>query len=326
LIEAKQLPATFKALPSQYIANNIARLTSDIKQMRLYARPELLAALHANLRHHHLNIGDISYKQLLPYDQNSYYRTAKLDEYVQLCRVTSSTTTPTSNNVPKRIINFGSSVGGPARYIAGTYPHISVLAVELQHDLHDAAVELTSRCIEKPVRDNIHFMAANYLTIAPHLQRESYDSVCSWLTVLHFDHEQRRRVFSLSYDLLKPSSKDNSNDISTFYCEDFCQLHPLNKQEQYQLRNDIFCNYLSSANQYRDDLLAVGYQSVEIIDLTEKWKIYTKQRADEMRENRNERESIMGKDVVSGLLHFYDTIATLFQGGNLGGIRVIAKK
>lgn len=316
LIEAKQLPPTFKALPSQYIATNIAQLTSDIKRMRLYARPELLAALHANLRHAKLNIGDISYKQLLPYDQNSYYRTEKLDEYVQLCRLAPSTST-------KRIIQFGSSVGGPSRYLAGTYSNISVLAIELQHDLHDAAVELTSRCVEQSVRDNIHYMAADYLAVAPHLQRESFDSISSWLTVLHFDQQQRNRLFKVSYDLLKPGSGDS---ISTFFVEDFCQLHPLNKQEQYLLRNEVYCNYLSTVEQYKADLLAAGYRSVEAFDLTEKWRIYTQQRADDMREHRSEREAIMGKDVVAGLLHFYDAVAELYRGGNLGGVRIIAVK
>ena len=35
---------------------------------------------------------------------------------------------------------------------------------------------------------------------------------------------------------------------------------------------------------------------------------------------------VPGETVYAGLLSFYELIDTLYQGGNLGGIRIVAKK
>ena len=44
-----------------------------------------------------------------------------------------------------RVVNIGSGLGGPARYLAGTCGCV-VLACELQDDLHQSAAETTRRC------------------------------------------------------------------------------------------------------------------------------------------------------------------------------------
>jgi hypothetical protein len=36
--------------------------------------------------------------------------------------------------------------------------------------------------------------------------------------------------------------------------------------------------------------------------------------------------AVLGKDVFDRLLRFYTTVATLYQGGRLGGIEVYARK
>ena len=53
-----------------------------------------------------------------------------------------------------RILNVGSGLGGPARYFGGKLG-ASVLAVELQDDLHRTAAELTARC---GLNDNVHHL------------------------------------------------------------------------------------------------------------------------------------------------------------------------
>ncbi len=53
-----------------------------------------------------------------------------------------------------RVLNVGSGLGGPARYFGGKLG-ASVLAVELQDDLHRTAAELTARC---GLNDNVHHL------------------------------------------------------------------------------------------------------------------------------------------------------------------------
>ena len=59
-----------------------------------------------------------------------------------------------------KVINIGSSLGGPARYLAGKYG-CHVLAIELQDDLHRNGKELTDRCGLK----NVHHMAGDFLEV-----------------------------------------------------------------------------------------------------------------------------------------------------------------
>jgi cyclopropane fatty-acyl-phospholipid synthase-like methyltransferase len=60
-----------------------------------------------------------------------------------------------------RILNVGSGLGGPARYFGGKLG-ASVLAVELQDDLHRTATELTARC---GLTDNVHHLVRSHLSL-----------------------------------------------------------------------------------------------------------------------------------------------------------------
>ncbi len=68
--------------PSAFVAPELASIRTDIGSMKLYNKPELLIATLASLRQHNLASGQVSYKQLLPFDQNHYNGTTALDECV----------------------------------------------------------------------------------------------------------------------------------------------------------------------------------------------------------------------------------------------------
>jgi hypothetical protein len=162
---------------------SFAQLQVDIKAMKLYQRPELLMQLYNNLRAIGKSSGDLSFRDLLPYDQHHYEGIEAVDEAAKLCRIG-----PGSS-----VINVGSGLAGPARYLAGTYG-CDVLAIELQEDLHGAAAELTGRC-ESSIKDLVTHLGGNVLKLAPHLQHGRYDAIVSWLTVLHFDRPARASLF-----------------------------------------------------------------------------------------------------------------------------------
>ena len=58
------------------------------------------------------------------------------------------------------VLDVGSGLGGPARYIASRC-QCHVVAVELQEDLHRTAVDLTERC---GLADNVRHLHANFIT------------------------------------------------------------------------------------------------------------------------------------------------------------------
>lgn len=134
--------------------------------------------------------------------KHHYHGTEALDVCAQECNISSES----------KIINVGSGIGGPARfvkglirfilrrYFAGKFVGCQVLAVELQDELHKAATELTERC---GLNNAVHHMAGDFLSVGQHVKENAYDCIVSWLTVLHFVDKEKLfklvRNFLVSY-------------------------------------------------------------------------------------------------------------------------------
>jgi cyclopropane fatty-acyl-phospholipid synthase-like methyltransferase/ABC-type nitrate/sulfonate/bicarbonate transport system substrate-binding protein len=297
--------------PIRFIDTRIAKLTVDIKSMRLYNKPELLIALRNNLRVAGLSKGQIKYTDLLPFDQNHYYGTQVLDLAVDELNLNNN---QLNINNSTWILQIGSNLAGCARYLAGKYD-LQVLAIELQNDLSQAATELTDRC---DLSEKIHHITGNFLTVAQHLQENIYTAIVSWLTILHFNQEERIRLFNHSYRLLKQNG--------FFYCEDFIRIGNITNEESQILEHDVYCRYLPTLDQYKSTLQQQNFQIIKIVDLTNDWKIYTKQRLEQFQLNKNQLIEIHGEEIYYRLEYFYQSIVKLFTGENVGGVRIIAQK
>jgi cyclopropane fatty-acyl-phospholipid synthase-like methyltransferase len=296
----------FKLNSIEFLDRRIAKLIIDIKSMRLYNKPEILIALRNNLRVNHLSKGQIKYTDLLPFDQNHYYGIEVLDLAVNQMNLNQNNST--------WIIQIGSNLAGCARYLAGKY-HLNVLAIELQNDLSEAANELTDRC---NLSEQVHHITGNFLNVGQHLQENYYSAIVSWLTILHFNQQERNKLFSLSYRLLKINS--------FFYCEDFIQIGNLTNEESQILEHDVYCRYLPTLDQYKQNIIEHQFHIIKIEDLTNDWKIFTKERLDLFQNNKMNLIQIHGEDIYQRLEYFYQSIVKLFQGNNVGGVRIIAIK
>jgi len=157
-------------------------------------------------------------------------------------------------------------------------------------------------------------LLAIFLQIAEHLQPSSYDCIISWLTILHIT--DREKLFNLAARVLRPGGR--------FYAEDFYQKQTLTPEEKAILQDDVFCAYLPSIQRYNLDVTNAGFAVEKVDDLTGDWTQYTKQRTKEF--DSNDLAPIIGDDTYKNLASFYQNIAKLFEGGNLGGLRIIAKK
>ncbi|CAF4810576.1 unnamed protein product [Rotaria socialis] len=299
-----------KYSPIDFIDRKFSKLIVDIKSMRLYNKPELLIILRNNLRVAGLSKGSISYTDLLPYDQNHYYGTQVLDLAVQELELNNEN----NNNNSNWIIQIGSNLAGCARYLAGKY-NLKVLAIELQNDLSQTATELTERC---HLNDLIHHINGNFLNVAQHLQENFYYAIVSWITLLHFNRNERIHLINQSYRLLKQNGY--------FYCEDFIRIGTINFEESQILEHDVYCKYLPTIDEYKSVLIEGKFQIIKIIDLTDDWKIFTNERLEQFHKNKEKLLKIHGEDIYNRLEYFYASIAKLFQGNNVGGIRIIAKK
>jgi cyclopropane fatty-acyl-phospholipid synthase-like methyltransferase len=210
------------------------------------------------------------------------------------------------------VVDVGSALGGSARYLAGKYG-CEVMAIELQDDLHATAAEITARC---GMASQVHHVCGDILTLSRHIKGNSYDAVVSWLTFLHIS--DKATLFKNCFDLLKPNGM--------LFTEDFFQRQPLTSEEIETMKNDFFCTHLPSIYHYKADLLHAGFDNVTIVDMTEKFSAFTHHRAVVFKENREEFLKWHPLSVYESMLYHYELIDKLFKNGNLGGLRITARK
>lgn len=142
--------------------------------------------------------GPLAYTDLLPFDQHHYGGVAAVDDAARRCGLLAdrdatadgaadgagaeggaALTPPPAAAAGggaaagKQVINIGSGLGGPARYLAGA-AGARVLACELQGELHGAARELTARC---GLGDRVAHVAGDFCEVARFLRPASYDAV-----------------------------------------------------------------------------------------------------------------------------------------------------
>jgi len=281
---------------------NLAEIEADITSMKLYNKPELVKFIRNNLIANSKVSGPLHYTDLLPFDQHHYNGLEDVDLCIQKCGITKDS----------KVINIGSGLGGPARYIAGKIG-CQVLAVELQEELHRTSKELTERC---GLHNLVHQISGDILQVGEHIKENSYDSIVSWLTVLHIP--QRDNLFKLCYNLLKPGG--------IFLAEDFYKLSMFTEEETKILRDEVYCPYCPDMNTYKSQLKKAGFVEIVVDELTEEWKKFTELRVQRWEDEKNKLLSIHREDTYNRLGSFYRRIRDLYAAGNLGGARFIAKK
>ena len=78
--------------------------------------------------------------------------------------------------------------------------------------------------------------------------------------------------------------------------------------------------------QYRLELGSTGFVDVDLTDVTSDWTEFVVARLSDFRSHRPELTDRHGSELVASLDRFYAAIVTLLEGGNLGGIRLVAHK
>ena len=269
-----------------------------IKSMNLYSQVD---RIYRDLRA--LGISDdapLDVPTLSQFDQFHYFGTDAVDEAISSANIDASC----------RVLDVGAGLGGPARYLAHR-SGCNVTAIELQDDLNQVATTLTSRCGLSSQID--HYCGDVLEWDAP---GDSHDVVVSWLALYHIaDHTT---LFSQCAQALKPGGR--------LYIEDLYGLGEFTPEEEQQMRHMLYGQNLPKQQTYVADLEAAGFTDIEFTDMTEPWTGYTIDRLAGYRADRQRHVDVHGEQVVDALDEFYDTVAHLFQGGNLGGVRISAKK
>jgi len=223
LKETGVLPPQVQASPNHLIDSRLCHLIHDVTGIKLYDKLELVEYLYRSLRHINKHKGAISFRDVLLYDQHHHGGVKALEECAKLLSI----------NDKSRVLNVGSGLGGPARYLAGQFG-CEVTAVELQRSLHVAAQELTGRC-ESEVSSRVHHIGLDFNLAAFALPKGSFSAIVAWLTFLHFPRPDRLEAFKRCAELLSEGGQ--------VLLEDFVSLAPLSQAEKDQLQESVFCRY-----------------------------------------------------------------------------------
>ena len=240
-------------------------------------------------------------------DQYHYLGVAACDEAAEVLGLG-----PGSN-----VLDLGSGIGGPARYLAAT-TGCSVMGVELQSELCEAATALTARV--EGLAERVKFVAGDAVAIDSPLpapfEATSFDHYLSQLVNLHVP--DRAALLATAFGQLREGG--------TFYIEDFCQLAPLLPDDASTLADLVHAPSVSSVDAYVADLEAAGFVDIEAVDMSGPWTKWNRARADGYAATKADAVALHGEDIFASRQRFYSAVAGLFDGGSIGGVRLTGRK
>lgn len=236
--------------------------------------------------------------QLTPFDQYHYRGTDAVDEALNVLNLKPGS----------RILDVGSGIGGPARYIAAK-TGAQVTALELQPDLNAVASDLTARC---GLASRVRHVCGDILDGG---MEQGYDAIISLLCFLHI--ADKVKLFAACRAALKPGA--------AIYIEDFGKSRELSAEEAEALSVKVQCAALSWPADYRAHLVSAGFSSVKLADVSAEWRDAVMSRYANFCNTRARNMEVHGAGIVDGLDDFYGSVARLWQDGAVAGLKIVAR-
>ena len=241
----------------------------------------------------------LTVSDLTPFDQYHYFGTEAVDEAARVLGI----------GRQSRVLEIGSGIGGPARYLAAT-TGCDIVALEVQPDLHETAAALTRRC---GLDNAVHHVCGDVLAAPPQL--EHFDCIVSFLVFLHI--ADLRRLFAVCRSLLRQNGG--------MFIEDFILQQLPSPTELAELQHKVASPNLQDWSTYKSELERAGFTLTTVTDMTARWTDFTARRAAAFRADRPRHIALHGQAITDGLDDFYSTVARLFAAGVVGGVRIEAR-
>ncbi len=236
--------------------------------------------------------------QLTPFDQYHYYGAQAVDEALTVLKLKPG----------DRVLDVGSGIGGPARYIADR-TGAEVTALELQGDLDIVARDLTRRAgLDGKVRHVNGDMLDG--TIG-----SDFAAIISMLCMLHI--ADKARLFACCRAALRPGG--------VMYIEDFARPRTLTAAEWETLSVKVQCAPLPTVGEYRQALDSAGFRDVTMTDVSDSWRAIARSRYATFCEMRARNEAIHGAETIAGLDDFYGSVVKLWDAGAMTGLKIVAR-
>jgi len=239
-------------------------------------------------------------EDLINFDQLHYCGTDAVDFAIKKTQINSN----------KSILEVGSGIGGPARYIAYK-TKASVTALEIQADQNKIAEDLTKKCkLSKNVK-NIKGDILNY-----NWKNKKFNVLVSWLAFYHIKNQ--KKLLDNCFNLIKKNGY--------YYAEDLICEKKINTRNLTELSKELYANYLPTYEKYLSLLEKKGFKIIYHRNMSSKWARFVKKRKLSYQKNKNRNIRVHGKITYGNIGYFYKIVHKHFKLKNIGGIRVVAKK
>ena len=269
-------------IKSMKLYNNVDRIFNELREIGKSTSSSLLV------------------EDLTKFDQLHYHGTDAIDIFIEKLEINEKT----------KILDVGSGMGGPARYIANQ-TGAEITAIELQSDQNNLAKDLTKKC---GLSNKVNHICGDILDYD--FKNQTFDAVVSWLTLYHIANHEI--LLKKLFDLLNPNG--------FFYTEDITSRINLSDADRKEIKKEIYGIHLPYFDNYISNLEQNGFKLIFSEDMSSSWTDFTKERIKKYNSEKERNIRVHGKEVYDSLNSFYNFVGQYFSNGKLGGIRVIAKK
>lgn len=269
-------------IKSMKLYNNVDRIFNELREIGKSTSSTLLV------------------EDLTKFDQLHYHGTDAIDIFIEKLEINEKT----------KILDVGSGIGGPARYIANK-TGAEITAIELQSDQNNLAKDLTKKC---GLSNKVNHICGDILDYD--FKNQTFDAVVSWLTLYHIANHEI--LLKKLFDLLNPNG--------FFYTEDITSRINLSDADRKEIKKEIYGIHLPYFDKYISNLEQNGFKLIFSEDMSSSWTDFTKERIKKYNSEKERNIRVHGKEVYDSLNLFYNFVGQYFSNGKLGGIRVIAKK
>ena len=269
-------------IKSMKLYNNVDRIFNELREIGKSTSSTLLV------------------EDLTKFDQLHYHGTDAIDIFIEKLKINEKT----------KILDVGSGIGGPARYIANK-TGAEITAIELQSDQNNLAKDLTKKC---GLSNKVNHICGDILDYD--FKNQTFDAVVSWLTLYHIANHEI--LLKKLFDLLNPNG--------FFYTEDITSRINLSDADRKEIKKEIYGIHLPYFDKYISNLEQNGFKLIFSEDMSSSWTDFTKERIKKYNSEKERNIRVHGKEVYDSLNSFYNFVGQYFSNGKLGGIRVIAKK
>ena len=269
-------------IKSMKLYNNVDRIFNELREVGKSKSSSLLV------------------EDLTKFDQLHYHGTDAIDIFIEKLEINEKT----------KILDVGSGMGGPARYIANK-TGAEITAIELQLDQNNLAKDLTKKC---GLSNKVSHICGDILDYD--FKNQTFDAVVSWLTLYHIANHEI--LLKKLFDLLNPNG--------FFYTEDITSRINLSNADRKEIKKEIYGIHLPYFDKYISNLEQNGFKLIFSEDMSSSWTDFTKERIKKYNSEKERNIRVHGKEVYDSLNSFYNFVGQYFSNGKLGGIRVLAKK